>query len=219
MPNGAIVDAQGNITSVAGPEAQAPATPEAAPAQTRPKVGDAIETPEDQQAIRDALVPQPTPQNAASLPDDTTPQQAFLAFENTLAGNRFTTPLGDTVSFNEGHFGRVTCAGTPEGKDNPSKRKGFIAGYPSAQAARQALREGKVTADQIQGYQPGRAALIPSSQTSFSAPNTSLRRKAPSTLSNNTTSGTAEPSSPSSGSSATTSVSSPSTPCRFAGVN
>ena len=161
MPNGAIVDAQGNITSVAGPEAQAPATPEAAPAQTRPKVGDAIETPEDQQAIRDALVPQPTPQNAAPLPDDTTPQQAFLAFENTLAGKRFTTPLGDTVSFNEGHFGRVTCAGTPEGKDNPSKRKGFIAGYPSAQAARQALREGKVTADQIQGYQPGRAALIP----------------------------------------------------------
>ena len=161
MPNGAIVDAQGNITSVAGPDAQAPATPEAAPAQTRPKVGDAIETPEDQQAIRDALVPQPTPQNAAPLPDDTTPQQAFLAFENTLAGKRFTTPLGDTVSFNEGHFGRVTCAGTPEGKDNPSKRKGFIAGYPSAQAARQALREGKVTADQIQGYQPGRAALIP----------------------------------------------------------
>ena len=161
MPNGAIVDAQGNITSVAGPEAQAPATPEAAPAQTRPKVGDAIETPEDQQAIRDALVPQPTPQNAAPLPDDTTPQQAFLAFENTLAGKRFTTPLGDTVSFNEGHFGRVTCAGTPEGKDNPSKRKGFIAGYPSAQAARQALREGKVTADQIQSYQPGRAALIP----------------------------------------------------------
>ena len=127
----------------------------------RPKVGDAIETPEDQQAIRDALVPQPTPQNAAPLPDDTTPQQAFLAFENTLAGKRFITPLGDAVSFNEGHFGRVTCAGTPEGKDNPSKRKGFIAGYPSAQAARQALREGKVNADQIQGYQPGRAALIP----------------------------------------------------------
>ena len=139
---------------------EAASSPLASPAPAIP-AGAHIRTKEEQAALRDSLIPAPPPQGTAPLPDDATPQQAFQAFENTLAGKRFITPLGETVSFNEGHFGRVTCAGNPQGSDDPAKRKGFIAGYPSAQAARQALREGKVNADQIQGYQSSRAALIP----------------------------------------------------------
>ena len=167
MPSGAVVSPQGDILTAAPPPAashsqpQPPAQPTPEALAAAPKAGDTIDTPQAQTALRAALVAHPLPQGAAPLPQDATPQQAFQAFERALVGKRFRSPLGDTVTFNEGHFGRVTCASDPDAEGDPARRKGFIAGHPSAQAARQALREGRVSADQIHGYQPGRAALIP----------------------------------------------------------
>ncbi|MGV3661293.1 MAG: hypothetical protein ACO1TE_13985 [Prosthecobacter sp.] len=113
------------------------------------------------QQLRDALQQREPPTPPLENP---TPQSAFQWWEQNMVGNTIQTPIGLSFTPQPGHFFRFV-AGKP-----PGQQKGFVPGFETAADAMQALREGRIDAAQVTGWQGMRASHLPMVEDMLSKP-------------------------------------------------
>lgn len=147
------------------PGEQAPQTPEIRQPEKEEVPG---VKPEEYATARKATetqqIRQITPEEFNALPAEqstttsiklTTLQDLYNQYQKNLSGKTFTTPIGKEVTLKDGHFFNLIA-----GKLDTDTRKGYIEKASNAEEARQLIESGKISFDDVRGFQPRRAKNI-----------------------------------------------------------